>query len=137
MGLPDRKGEDLVREVRSIYPSLPIVIASGRSKDEVRQLLGDASLIAFGHKPYTPAELCGALGTVGVRCHADTKNERRVARRTAAPSASRAAREGRTSEPFQHGERWRFVFIESATRWNRPDLVVEHHRQQLMFDRYG
>jgi CheY-like chemotaxis protein len=68
MGLPDRKGEDLVREVRSIYPSLPMVIASGRSKDEVRQLLKDASPIAFVHKPYTRDELCGGLGLVGVRC---------------------------------------------------------------------
>jgi DNA-binding NtrC family response regulator len=30
MGLPDSKGETLVKEVRSIYPSLPIVIATGQ-----------------------------------------------------------------------------------------------------------
>ena len=30
MGLPDSKGDSLVREVRSIYPSLPIFIASGQ-----------------------------------------------------------------------------------------------------------
>ena len=32
MGLPDRKGDALVQEVRSIYPTLPIVIASGQGR---------------------------------------------------------------------------------------------------------
>ena len=50
---------------------------------------------------------------------------------------SGATREGRTSEPFQHGESWGFVLVESATTWNSSDLVLEHHRQQLMFDCHG
>ena len=29
IGLPDRKGDVLVSEVRAIYPAVPIVIASG------------------------------------------------------------------------------------------------------------
>jgi CheY-like chemotaxis protein len=33
MGLPDRKGADLVREIRSIYPSLPVIIASGQANN--------------------------------------------------------------------------------------------------------
>jgi hypothetical protein len=60
------------------------------------------------------------------------KNEKAVAK-----SPSRSARKRRLPEPFQHGERWRCVLVESATQWNRPDLVLEHHRQQLMFDCYG
>ena len=50
MGLPDRKGDVLVREVRSIYPSLPIVIASGQSKEELRGLFKDMALVSFCRK---------------------------------------------------------------------------------------
>jgi hypothetical protein len=32
MGLPDRKGDALVQEIRSIYPLLPIVIAGGQGR---------------------------------------------------------------------------------------------------------
>ena len=55
---------------------------------------------------------------------------------SAAASASRAARRG-ISEPIQPGERRRFVLLENTTWRNRPDLVLEHHRQQLMFDCHG
>ena len=29
MGLPDRRGDVLVREIRSLFPALPIVLATG------------------------------------------------------------------------------------------------------------
>jgi len=68
LGLPDRRGDMLVREIRSIYPSLPIVIASGRDSGEVDELLKGASAIAFVRKPYTPDQLGDALRAVGIRC---------------------------------------------------------------------
>jgi CheY-like chemotaxis protein len=67
LGLPDRRGDDLVREVRSMYPSLPIVIASGAGTADMRSRLKDAS-ISYVHKPYTALELCNALRAVGIRC---------------------------------------------------------------------
>jgi CheY-like chemotaxis protein len=68
LGLPDRRGDVLIREIRSIYPSLPIVIASGRDGGEVDELLKGASAIAFVRKPYTPDQLGDALRAVGIRC---------------------------------------------------------------------
>jgi len=60
MGLPDSKGDALVREVRSIYPSLPIVIATGQGKGNVRNLFKGMVSIAIVNKPFTADELkCG------------------------------------------------------------------------------
>ena len=47
MGLPDRKGDALVREIRSIYPLLPIVIASGQAKDRLHSLFEDMKSISL------------------------------------------------------------------------------------------
>ena len=68
MGLPDRTGDVLVREVRSIYPSLPLVIASGQSKKELRRLFKDMTLVSFVSKPYTAEELKNAVRAIGIRC---------------------------------------------------------------------
>ena len=50
LGLPDRPGEELVRELRGLYPALPIIIASGKGAMEadIRSLAN----IAFLTKPY-------------------------------------------------------------------------------------
>jgi CheY-like chemotaxis protein len=68
MGLPDRTGDSLVREVRSLHPSLPIVIASGRSMEEISELLRAMPAIAFVRKPYTEDGLRAALTKLGIRC---------------------------------------------------------------------
>jgi PAS domain S-box-containing protein len=67
LGLPDRKGEDLVREIRSIYPSLPIIIASGQAKHHLRSLFPDMDSISFVAKPYTAEQLLAALRASGIR----------------------------------------------------------------------
>lgn len=66
MGLPDRRGDELVREVRAIYPSLPIVIVSGQQN--LRELFKDTQCIAFVNKPYTAEELKAAIRSIGIRC---------------------------------------------------------------------
>jgi PAS domain S-box-containing protein len=66
MGLPDRKGDALVREIRSIYPLLPIVIASGQGKDRLHGLFEEMKSIAFVSKPYTAGQLCAALRAIGI-----------------------------------------------------------------------
>ncbi|WP_247444233.1 response regulator [Bradyrhizobium sp. 197] len=60
MGLPDRRGDMLVQEIRSIFPLLPIVIATGRDSEEVRTLFANTPFIAFVRKPYSTEDLCGA-----------------------------------------------------------------------------
>jgi CheY-like chemotaxis protein len=54
--------------VRSIYPSLPLVIASGQSKKELRQLFKDMTLVSLVSKPYTAEELKNAVRAIGIRC---------------------------------------------------------------------
>lgn len=68
MGLPDRKGDVLVREVRSIYPTLPIVIASGHGREELRKLFKEMASITFVNKPYGSEELKAAIRALGIRC---------------------------------------------------------------------
>ena len=68
MGLPDSKGDVLVREVRSIYPALPIVIASGQGGAELRSVFAGMAALAFVKKPYTADELKSAIREVGIRC---------------------------------------------------------------------
>ena len=68
MGLPDRKGDVLVQEVRSIYPTLPIVIASGQGREELRKLFKDMASITFVSKPYSSEELKTAIRAIGIRC---------------------------------------------------------------------
>jgi PAS domain S-box-containing protein len=68
MGLPDSKGDVLVREVRAIYPSLPIVIASGQGKADLREQFKGATSIAIVGKPYTSDELKAAIRTIGIHC---------------------------------------------------------------------
>jgi DNA-binding response OmpR family regulator len=67
VGLPDRKGDALVHEIRTIYPSLPIIIASGHGQESLRSLFKDVPLIAIVNKPYTADGLTAALRTVGIR----------------------------------------------------------------------
>ena len=66
IGLPDRSGDVLVAEIRALFPSLPIVIASGRDVTGLRQRFGNDRLIAALGKPYTPDQLTAALRSIGI-----------------------------------------------------------------------
>jgi CheY-like chemotaxis protein len=66
VGLPDRTGNQLVREIRGAYPSLPIVLATGRSTAELAHQFRGEPKLGFLSKPYTQAELLAALSGVGV-----------------------------------------------------------------------
>jgi len=57
IGLPDRKGDVLVAELRALYPNLPVVIASGYDDKELRQRLADIADVAFLKKPYSREDL--------------------------------------------------------------------------------
>jgi CheY-like chemotaxis protein len=66
LGLPDRKGDVLISEVRAIYPSMPIVIATGYSEDALRQRFKGDDRITFLSKPYVAEQLRTALASLNV-----------------------------------------------------------------------
>ena len=66
VGLPDRKGDTLIDEMKAIYPHLPIVLATGHNTRDLRTKFDDQSGLAFVNKPYTAQELLNALRSLGV-----------------------------------------------------------------------
>ncbi len=66
LGLPDRNGEDLVAELRTIYPDLPIVIASGHGESVLRGRFESDPKVTILGKPHTLAQLNTALRSVGI-----------------------------------------------------------------------
>jgi CheY-like chemotaxis protein len=73
IGLPDRPGDALAREMRLIHPDLPIVIASGYDPHAIAARFKDDSHIAFVGKPYDSEALVSALRALGVT--AEPRNE--------------------------------------------------------------
>jgi PAS domain S-box-containing protein len=70
IGLPDRSGDDLVREIRSIHSSLPIVVATGKGAADVNSVLQGVNHVAFLGKPYRAEDLYGALRALNVAIQA-------------------------------------------------------------------
>jgi DNA-binding response OmpR family regulator len=68
LGLPDRRGDMLLREVRALFPSMPIVLASGSQSDEMMALAAEQTRLACVNKPYNARTLAAALRGVGIRC---------------------------------------------------------------------
>ncbi|MEA2913258.1 MAG: hypothetical protein QOJ15_5339 [Bradyrhizobium sp.] len=68
IGLPDRRGDVLLGELRAIYPSLPVVLATGYGQVEPAKLAGDHAKVSSVGKPYTAKSLLTALRSLGVRC---------------------------------------------------------------------
>ena len=69
IGLPDRSGDDLVREIRSMHSSLPIVVATGKGAVDAHSMLHGVKHVAFLGKPYRAEDLYGALRAVNVAIH--------------------------------------------------------------------
>ena len=66
IGLPDRKGDVLVAEVRAIYPAMPIVIASGYGEEALRERFKSFDRIVVVSKPYVAEQLRSALASLKV-----------------------------------------------------------------------
>jgi PAS domain S-box-containing protein len=66
IGLPDAKGDDLVRELRAIYPQLPLIVASGYSAERVRQGLRGFDRIGYLTKPYTLETMRDCFSRLGI-----------------------------------------------------------------------
>jgi PAS domain S-box-containing protein len=57
VGLPDIKGDLLASELRTRYPRLSIVMATGYEDSDLRQRFVADDRVAFLHKPYSQADL--------------------------------------------------------------------------------
>jgi PAS domain S-box-containing protein len=68
LGLPDRPGDILVREIRSLFPTMPIVLASGAPPTQLEKLVKEQPRLAIVGKPYTADILIEALRRLGIRC---------------------------------------------------------------------
>jgi CheY-like chemotaxis protein len=68
LGLPDRGGDVLLREVRALFPGLPVVLATGAGHDTARAVARTYQAITFLAKPYTRQGLATALRELGIRC---------------------------------------------------------------------
>jgi len=66
VGLPDRPGDGLADEAHAKWPDLPVVIASGRDRNELARRFSQDSRIAVLGKPYTSHMLLNALRDLGV-----------------------------------------------------------------------
>ena len=66
VGLPDRRGDALALELRSMLARLPIVMATGYD-DGFRDGLKDDPLVRFLGKPYDSSQLATILRQLGVR----------------------------------------------------------------------
>ena len=64
LGLPDRPGEELVCELRGLYPTLPIIIASGKRPGAVEGHVRSLANIAFLTKPYDFEDLRATIERV-------------------------------------------------------------------------
>jgi DNA-binding response OmpR family regulator len=52
LGLPDKHGDDLVREIRQTHAALPLVVASGEDQTDVSTRLKAFEPICFLGKPF-------------------------------------------------------------------------------------
>ena len=62
VGLPDRRGDVLVGELRALYPQMPIVIATGYDSAELSRRFAGDPRIALIRKPYTQDDLKTVVG---------------------------------------------------------------------------
>ncbi|MGE3149788.1 MAG: response regulator [Pseudorhodoplanes sp.] len=61
IGLPDKRGDDLINEVRKFQPALPLLVASGEDIADLRSRLQHHHPIGFLGKPYDSTRLEQAI----------------------------------------------------------------------------
>jgi CheY-like chemotaxis protein len=55
--MPGLGGEAVLRELRAIDPSIPVILSSGFTEEQAMERLSGAEVEAFLHKPYRPSAL--------------------------------------------------------------------------------
>jgi CheY-like chemotaxis protein len=66
LGLPDQRGDDVVREMRVARPHLPVVLATGYVDRALRQRWSTTSLVQILEKPFQSDEIKTALEGLGI-----------------------------------------------------------------------
>jgi signal transduction histidine kinase/CheY-like chemotaxis protein len=66
LGLPDRPGEALIRELRQAWPDLPIVLATGHADRSVRERAASLGGIQVLAKPFTGPDIEAAFARLGL-----------------------------------------------------------------------
>lgn len=69
LGLPDCRGDEIALEIRAQCPLLPIVIASGRSEQELVQHFAADKATAILPKPYTEPLMLEVFERLGIRAN--------------------------------------------------------------------
>lgn len=67
LGLPDRPGDELVAELRAMYPNLPVVLTTGYADEDIRKRFSAVKGVQLLTKPFNAKELMAALGKAGVK----------------------------------------------------------------------
>ena len=67
IGLPDMRGDEVVRRLGEIAPELPVIIATGYATQDLSQLFGGRPDVGVISKPYDGATLVAALERLGFR----------------------------------------------------------------------
>jgi signal transduction histidine kinase/CheY-like chemotaxis protein len=66
LGLPDRPGDELVSDVRALWPTLPVILATGYADEDVRRRFARDGFLQIVGKPFDPQTLLAALAKFGV-----------------------------------------------------------------------
>jgi DNA-binding response OmpR family regulator len=67
IGLPDKRGDDLIKEVREFNPGIPLLIASGEAKSDLKVRLDGFAPIGYLSKPYDQDRLRAALAGLKIK----------------------------------------------------------------------
>ena len=67
LGLPDRRGDELVADIRTVRSDLPIVLATGYADDSVRDRFEHDDRLVILTKPFNPDALLAAFRRFGIR----------------------------------------------------------------------
>ena len=75
LGLPDRDGLDVIREVHEREPTLPIVVLSARTSSREKVTALDVDAVDYITKPFDMNELVARLRAVARRASRDTPGQ--------------------------------------------------------------
>jgi signal transduction histidine kinase/CheY-like chemotaxis protein len=66
LGLPDRPGNELIGEIRALYPEMPIVLATGYADDRIRERTANMTGVQILTKPFQARDLRTLFHEMGV-----------------------------------------------------------------------
>jgi len=61
LSMPGMGGEEVLAQLRSLSPDIPVILCTGNKREEAERRIGSLSGVGFLTKPFTPAQLEAAL----------------------------------------------------------------------------